>query len=75
MTIKIIPFDCFVFNTLKMFKIDSPIFLQNINLLSRLLFLLFKKSMTFWDNPRILPVYLLVVPSSHTDGEVSLFQD
>ena len=36
-----------------MFKIDSPIFLQNINMLARQLFLLFKKSTTFWDNPRI----------------------
>ena len=33
-------------------KIDSPIFVQNINMLSRELFLLFKKSTTFWDNPR-----------------------
>ena len=36
-----------------MLKIDSPIFLQNINMLARQLFLLFKKSTTFWDNPRI----------------------
>ena len=36
-----------------MLKIDSPIFLQNIIMLSRKLFLLFKKSTTFWDNPRI----------------------
>ena len=35
-----------------MFKIDSPIFLQNINMRARQLFLLFKKSTTFWDNPR-----------------------
>ena len=40
-------------NTLKMLKKDSPIFLQNINMIARQLFLLFKKSTTFWDNPRI----------------------
>ena len=34
-----------------MFKIDSPIFLHNIDMLAHQLFLLFKKSMTFWDNP------------------------
>ena len=52
MTIKIFPFDFFVINhTLKMLKRASPIFLQNINMLSRYLFLLFKKSITFWDNP------------------------
>ena len=34
MTIKIIPFDFFVINTLKMLKIDSLIFLQNINMFS-----------------------------------------
>ena len=36
-----------------MFKIDSPIFLQNINMLARQLLLLFKKSTTFLDNPQI----------------------
>ena len=35
-----------------MLKKDSPIFLQNINMISGQLFLLFKKSTTFWDNPR-----------------------
>ena len=35
-----------------MLKKDSPIFLQNINMIARQLFLLFKKSTTFWDNPR-----------------------
>ena len=54
MTIKIVLFDFFVVNKLKMLKIGSPIFLRNINMLSRKLFLLFKKSTTFWDNPRIL---------------------
>ena len=39
-------------NTLKMLKKDSPIFLQNINMIAHQLFLLFKKSTTFWDNPR-----------------------
>ena len=39
--------------TLKMLKKDSPIFLQNINMLVRQLFLLFNKSTTLWDNPRI----------------------
>ena len=42
----------FVINTLKMLTKDSPIFLQNINKIGRQLFLLFKKSTTFWDNPR-----------------------
>ena len=37
-----------------MLKKDSPIFLQNINMIARQLFLLFKKSTTFWDNPRTL---------------------
>ena len=36
-----------------MLEKDSPIFLQNINMIGRQLFLLFKKSTTFWDNPRI----------------------
>ena len=36
-----------------MLKKDSPIVLQNINMIARQLFLLFKKSTTFWDNPRI----------------------
>ena len=40
-------------NTLKMLKKDSPIFLQNINMIAYQLFMLFKKSTTFWDNPRI----------------------
>ena len=35
-----------------MLKKDGPIFLQNINMIARQLFLLFKKSTTFWDNPR-----------------------
>ena len=34
-----------------MLKKDNPIFLQNINMIARQLFLLFKKSTTFWDNP------------------------
>ena len=50
MNIKMILFD---FVTLKMFKIDSPIFLQKINMLVLQLFLLFKKSTTFWDNPHM----------------------
>ena len=44
-----------------MFKIDGSIFLQNINMLARQLFLLFKKSTTFWDNPRSI----LVLKISH----------
>ena len=39
--------------TLKMLEKDSPIFLQNINMIARQLFLQIKKSTTFWDNPRI----------------------
>ena len=35
-----------------MLKIDSSIVLQNINMLTRQLFLLVEKSTTFWDNPR-----------------------
>ena len=35
-----------------MLKKDGPIFLQNINMIACQLFLLFKKSTTFWDNPR-----------------------
>ena len=54
MTIKMIPFDFGVINTLKMLRIDSSIFLQNINMLTRQLFLQFEKSTTFWDNPRRL---------------------
>ena len=55
MNIKMISFlILFGINTLKMFKIDGPIFLQNINMLARQLFLLFKKSTTFWDNPRMV---------------------
>ena len=37
---------------LKMLKIDSSIFLQNINMPTRQLFLLFEKSTTFRGNPR-----------------------
>ena len=47
-----------------MFEKDSPIVLQNINMIVRQLFLLFKKSTTFWDNPRIyvfgLQVFLVI---------------
>ena len=39
-----------------MLKKDSPIFLQNINMIARQLFLPFKKSTTFWDNPCIVPM-------------------
>ena len=35
-----------------MLKIDISLFLQNINMLTRQLFLLLEKSTTFWDNPR-----------------------
>ena len=37
-----------------MLKKDSPLVLQNIYMIARQLFLLFKKSTTFWDNPRTL---------------------
>ena len=53
MHIKMISFDFFVINKLEMLKKESPIFLQNINMIACQLFLLFKKSTTFWDNPRI----------------------
>ena len=49
----------FVINTLKVLKKDSPIFLQNINIIVRQLFMLFKKSTTFWDNPRNVSFYVL----------------
>ena len=54
MNIKINPIIFLLINTLKMLKKDSPIVLQNINMIARQLFLLFKKSTTFWDNPRTL---------------------
>ena len=50
-------------NTLKMLKKDSPIFLQNINMIACQLFLLFKKSTIFWDNPRKLTVNNLKIGS------------
>ena len=53
MTIKIFLLILVVINTLKMLKLDSSIFLQNINMLTRQLFLLSEKSTTFWDNPRM----------------------
>ena len=37
-----------------MLKTDSPILLQNIIMIVRQLSLLFKKSTTFWDNPRMM---------------------
>ena len=51
MNIKMIHFDLFVKNTPKMLRNDSPIFLQNIDMVTRFLFLLSKKSTTFSDNP------------------------
>ena len=54
MNIKIIPFGFVCHNTLKMLKTDSPIILQNMKMIARQLFLLFKKSTTFWDNPRMI---------------------
>ena len=41
-----------------MLQIDSSIFLQNINMLTCQLFLLFEKSTTYWDNPRTLEIML-----------------
>ena len=41
-----------------MLQIDSSIFLQNINKLTRQLFSLFEKSTTFWDNPRSLVFFM-----------------
>ena len=52
MNIKKILLILFVISTLKMLKTNSPIFLQNMKMIGRQLFLLFKKSTTFWDNPR-----------------------
>ena len=69
MNLKLISFDIFGLNTLKMFKKDSPIFLQNINMIARQLFLLFKKSTTFWDNPRTVNV----VPFVCKDSKLSRF--
>ena len=53
MNIKIIPIKFLSIKTRKMLKKDIPIVLQNINTIGRHFFLLFKKSTTFWDNPRI----------------------
>ena len=53
MNIKIIPYNFLSINTLKMMKKGSPIVLHNIKMIARRLSLLFKKSTTFWDNPRI----------------------
>ena len=36
-----------------MLRKDTPTFLQNIDMIARQLVLLFKKSTTFWDNPRV----------------------
>ena len=54
MTIKMMPVDfgCYLYT--QNVTIDSSIFLQNIIRLTRQLFLLFEKSTTFWDNPRML---------------------
>ena len=57
MNIKIIHIIFLSINTLEMLKKDSPIVLQNINMFTRQLFLLFKKSTTFWDNPRTIYVF------------------
>ena len=57
-----------VINTLKILKIDSSIFLQNMNMPTCQLFLLFEKSTTFWDNPRrtrLLPETVLQRFSCH----------
>ena len=56
-----------------MLKKDSPIFLQNINMIARQLFLLFKKSTTFWDNPRIVKFGLqgfniIIPPGIYAEG-------
>ena len=87
MNIKMIPINSLSIYTLKMFKKDSPIFLQNINMIVRQLFLLFKKSTTFWDNPRMhsirIPpridlsyIYKLHVHENTLNGPVlSLFPD
>ena len=64
MNIKIIPVIFLSINTLKMLKKDSPIVLQNINMIARQLFLLFKKSTTFWDNPRKSKLTLELFPFS-----------
>ena len=41
-----------------MLKKYSPVVLQKINMIARQLFLLFKKSTTYWDNPRTSIFYL-----------------
>ena len=56
MNIKMIPFDFVCHSTHKMLKTDRPIFLQNMNMIGRQFFLQFKKSTTFWDNPRMRTV-------------------
>ena len=52
MTIKSFLLILVVINTFKMLKIDFEIFLQNINMFTLQLFLLFEKSTTSGDNPR-----------------------
>ena len=66
MKIKINPINFLSINTLKMLKTDSPIVLQNINMIARRLFLLFKKSTTFWDNPRTFTICILNDPNIFT---------
>ena len=53
-----------------MLKKDSPIVLQNISMIARQLFLLFKKSTTFWDNPRTMTFCLQLAL-----GTISLTSD
>ena len=61
LSLKIIPF-CFVCHeyTQNVTK-KSPILLQNMKMFDRQIFLLFKKSTTFWDNPRIFRSLYIVL--------------
>ena len=53
MNIKMIPFDFVCHKYTQILRKNSPTFdKQNINMIVQFLFLLFKKSKTFWDSPR-----------------------
>ena len=55
-----------------MLKKDSQIFLQNINIIARQLFLLFKKSTTFCDNPRTYTLHMISMEFIFPGGATEL---
>ena len=55
-----------------MLKKYSPVVLQKINMIARQLLLLFKKSTTFWDNPRTCKISTSShKPFSHNASQIS----